>query len=292
MHPNLTNLVGEPLPAENLTWSATKNKSKKAIVNVSAEGEVTPVREGTTTVTVKTNTGKTDTVKVQVYDPAKPTAVELEETGTLKLPLGGTLTLHPNLTNLVGEPLPVENLTWSATKNKSKKTIVTMSAEGEVTPVREGTTTITVKTSTGKTDTVKVQVYDPAKPTTVELAETGTLKLPMGTTAQLSARVQNAVGEELSAEGLKWSTSSKKIVKVSEDGTLTPVKKGTATVTVTTANGKTDTVKVKVVSAPAATATPEPTASPEPTATPEPEVTPAPDAEATATPEPDGGEQE
>ena len=46
---------------------------------------------------------------------------------------------------------------------------------------------------------------------------------------------------------LKWSSSNKKVVKVSKDGVITGKKNGSATVTAKAASGKKATIKVKVI---------------------------------------------
>ena len=202
---------------------------------------VTPVKEGTTKVTAKAASGKSASVKVTVYDPAKATKVELEETGTLQLEMQETLQLNPHTFNAVGEEIEATGLKWSAAKVK-KKNLVSISADGVVTPLREGTTTITVKTATGKTDTVKVKVVDLYKPTGVVLSESGTVTLDIDKTLTLTADLQ----PETAISGLTWTSSNKKVATVT-DGVVTPVKEGTVTITVKTRNSKTDTVKVKVV---------------------------------------------
>ena len=78
---------------------------------------------------------------------------------------------------------------------------------------------------------------------------------------------------------LTWKTSSKKIAKVSKYGVVTPVKKGTCTITVKTNTGKTAKVKIKVVAALPAP-TPTPTPAPTPAPTPVPETTLAPEQQA------------
>jgi len=227
------NAAMQPATAQSeLTWST----SSKKIATV-ADGVVTPVKEGTATITVKTYNGKSDTVKVKVVDPKKATAVELAETGTVTLNLGETLQL-----NAAVQPVTAETtLSWSS----SSKKIATVDANGVVTPVKEGTATITVKTANGKKDTVKVKVVDPKKATGVELLETGTIEIAVGESRQLTANLQPITAETT----LSWSTSSKSYATVDANGVVTGVKKGTATITVKTANGKKDTVKVKVVAA-------------------------------------------
>ncbi|MBQ8507741.1 MAG: Ig-like domain-containing protein, partial [Clostridia bacterium] len=212
-----------------LTWSTSAKKT----ATVDENGLVTPVKEGTVTITVKTYNGKKDTVKVQVVDPKKVAAVELAESGTVTLNLGETLELHATVLPATAET----TLSWS-----SKNARIATVADGIVTPVKEGTTEITVKSANGKKDSVKVKVVDPKKATAVVLSEEGTVSIGVGEIYVLTAEVQPGTAETT----LKWSTSNKKYVIV-EEGAVLGVKAGTATITVQTANGKKDTVKVKVV---------------------------------------------
>ena len=204
---------------------------------------VTPVAEGTATITVTAARGsvkKTATVKVKVVDPCKPTAVKLDQTGTVTLNLGETLTLNPILSPETAQA------TYSWKSSATKTATVT---DGVVTPVAEGTATITVTATRGsvkKTATVKVKVVDPLKPTAVKLDQTGTVWLELGETLQLNPILSPATAEAT----YSWKSSAAKIATVDENGFVRPVSKGTATITVTATRGsvkKTATVKVKVV---------------------------------------------
>ena len=207
------------------------------------DGVVTPVAEGTATITVTATHGsvkKTATVKVKVVDPYKPTAVKLDKTGTVTLNLGETLTLTPSLSPETAQA------TYSWKSSAAKFATVT---DGVVTPVAEGTATITVTATRGsvkKTATVKVKVVDPYKPTAVKLDQTGTAWLELGETLQLNPILSPATAEAT----YSWKSSAAKIATVDENGVVRPVSKGTATITVTATRGsvkKTATVKVKVV---------------------------------------------
>ena len=116
-----------------------------------------------------------------------------------------------------------------------------MSDAGLVTPVKPGTATITVKTANGKKASVKVKVVA-VKPTKVKLDKTGTVTLKKGRTLQLTATLVPAGA----TSALTWSSSDKKVARVSKKGLVTAVKKGTATITVKTKNGKKAKVKIKV----------------------------------------------
>ena len=120
-----------------------------------------------------------------------------------------------------------------------------MGADGTVTGVAEGTSTVTVKTYNGKKASVKIKVVDPYKPTGVKLDHTGTVTIEQGETLQLAA----TLSPETAQSELKWTTSNKRYATVGADGTVTGVAKGTATITVKTYNGKKATVKIRVVPA-------------------------------------------
>ena len=221
------------------TYSWKTSSTKIATV---ADGVVTPVGEGTATITVTATRGnikKTATVKVKVVDPYKPTAVKLDKTGTVNLNLGVTLTLTPSLSPETAQA----TYTW-----KTSSTKIATVVDGVVAPVGEGTATITVTATRGnikKTATVKVKVVDPYKPTAVKLDKTGTVNLNLGETLTLSP----SLSPETAQATYSWKTSSTKIATV-EGGVVTPVGEGTATITVTATRGKikkTATVKVKVV---------------------------------------------
>ncbi|MDO4389361.1 MAG: Ig-like domain-containing protein [Eubacteriales bacterium] len=219
------------------TW-----KSSSAKIATVSGGVVTPVGEGTATITVTAIRGKvkkTATVKVKVVDPHKPTKVTLDKTGTVQLNLGETLTLTPSLTPATAQA----DYTWKTSSAK----IATVSG-GVVTPVGEGTATITVTAVRGKvkkTAKVKIKVVDPYKPTKVTLDKTGTVQLNLGETLTLTPSLTPATAQA----DYTWKTSSAKIATVS-GGVVTATSEGTATITVTAIRGKvkkTAKVKVKVV---------------------------------------------
>jgi uncharacterized protein YjdB len=128
--------------------------------------------------------------------------------------------------------------TWSS----SSASVASVSS-GIVKALKVGTAKITVKTKNGKTASVSVKVVDPFAPTSVALNFTGTKTLYIGSLLFLKPSLQPSTA----ATSYTWSESSKgKIVSVS-GGIVRPIKAGTATVTVKTANGKSASVKVQVV---------------------------------------------
>ena len=126
----------------SFTWS-----SKDAtIATVSQAGKITGKKAGTTTVTVKTQNGKSAKVKVTVKKaPGKVTLNK--STGSLKVK--GTLKLKATLPKGTYSPI-----TWSS----SDKKIARVGAAGKVTAVAVGTATITAATYNGRTAACVVTV--------------------------------------------------------------------------------------------------------------------------------------
>ena len=132
---------------KDITWSS----DNEAVATIN-EGKVTAVKAGTATITVKTEDGgKTATCKVTVNPKVYPvTGVSLDKT-TITLTEGDAQTL---VATVAPENATNKNVTWSS----SDESVVTVS-NGEITAVKAGEATITVKTEDGsKTATCKVTV--------------------------------------------------------------------------------------------------------------------------------------
>lgn len=88
----------------------------------------------------------------------------------------------------------------------------------------------------------------PIAPTSVTLSATGTVKVYRNATLKLSATLSpsNAMSN------LKWKSSRKKVATVDANGVVHPKKNGTTVISVTAENGKSATVKVKIVNPPKA----------------------------------------
>lgn len=126
---------------------------------------------------------------------------------------------------------------WSS----SKKSVASVK-NGVVKGLKPGKTTITAKTANGKKATCKVTVKKLIKPTSVQLSRTE-WQMNVGETYTLTATV---LPTNATVKTVKWYSSNSSVVKV-KNGKLTARKKGTATITVKTANGKKAKCKIKVV---------------------------------------------
>ena len=161
-------------------------------------------------------------------------SVKLDKT-SLTLEAGKTQKLAATIT-----PSNATNktLTWTS----SKKNVATVS-NGTVKAVKAGTATVTVKTANGKTATCKVTVKAAnVAVKSVKLNKTS-LTLNKGKTSTLKATLNptNATDKKLT-----WTTSNKKVATVDSKGKVKAVGKGSAIITVKSANGKKATCKVAV----------------------------------------------
>ena len=155
------------------------------------------------------------------------TSLTLEEGKT------STLTVTPSPADAT-----VTNVTW-----KSSNTSVATVDNGKVTAVKKGSATITATTANGVKATCKVTVTPaPVEVTGVSLNKS-TMSLAEGTTGRLTATVKPS---DATNDSVTWSSSNTSVATVSSGGTVTAKREGTATITVTTYNGKTATCKVTV----------------------------------------------
>lgn len=217
----------------NIVWS-TENSAIATVEN----GLVTAIAEGSTIITVTTEDGSfTDSCTVIVSAKVisvtdvtlDQTSIEITEEDTQQL----TATVFP-------ENATDTSVVWSS-ENSS---VATVSQEGLVTAVSEGTTTITVTTNDGgKTAICNVVVNAKVINVTGVSLDKNSLELVEEDTETLIATV---APDDATNKNVIWSTENSGIATVN-DGVVTAVSVGNTTITVTTEDGSyTDTCSVVV----------------------------------------------
>ncbi|MDR1589506.1 MAG: Ig-like domain-containing protein [Oscillospiraceae bacterium] len=218
-----------------LAWQS----SKPEIAVVDAYGRVTGLKAGKATITVTiAGTKLKDTCAVTVTDaPKKPvTGLSLSNTA-LTLEEGKAATLKAAFTPSAPT---LKGVTWMS----SDTSVAVVNESGKVTAVSPGAANIAaISDDGGYTAVCRVAVT--AKPVRVSgVALSGAaLTMGVGESAELKVTI---TPDDAANQAVTWKSSNSKIVAVS-DGRLTAVKKGSATITVTTADGsKKATCKVTV----------------------------------------------
>lgn len=113
-----------------------------------------------------------------------------------------------------------QEVTWKS----SNSGVASVSSDGTISGVAAGKTTITATTSNGKKASCAVTVKEPIKVKSVKLSK-------KAVTINSSFILKSVVKpENASNRSLTWSSSNEDIVKVGDNGELTPVKRGRAIV--------------------------------------------------------------
>ena len=150
---------------------------------------------------------------------------------------------NTKLTLYVGDTYQLVMARTAKSYKSSKARIASVTAEGLITAVRPGKATITVTVSKKKKIKIAVTVKDPYAPTAVSVDQSQGKEFYIGMGAhQLSAVLEPAYA----ITSLKWTSSNRKVAKISAEGLLAPVSAGKTKITVTTANNKKASVTVNI----------------------------------------------
>ena len=222
----------------DFTWES----SDPEIATVSESGEVNGVSFGKATITARSYNGKTATCEVSVSKPVDTIVITPEQDGLTRLNVGESAVLRAVAYGADGETENIsQDFAWKASNaNVSIK-------EGDdgtctVTGVKAGAVVITVtaQDGSGKTDTFDLTVVVPVASVTLP-AEASVLE---DETVTLTATISPA---DATDKTITWKSSDEKIAKVDQNGVVTGVAFGSATITATAHNGKSAACTVSVV---------------------------------------------
>ncbi len=148
---------------------------------------------------------------------------------SLSLGVGQSQDLTATLTPIA----TLDTLSWTSSNTK----VATVSSTGNVTAKGAGTATITVKTTKGKTASVKITVK---KAVTKLTASYNSRTIKADQTVKATVKANGYAGT------LKWTSSNPSVVTVDQNGNITGVKAGKATVTIKAYNGITTEITIIV----------------------------------------------
>lgn len=217
---------------ETLSWVS----SADAVATV-ADGKITAVKEGEATITVSIvdHEEATATITVKVL-PIKVSDVKVK--GEQVVFVGKTLQLTAEVTP---ENAKDKSVTWSS----SDETLATVDANGLVTALKEGNVEITAAANDGSEKLGKLAIEVKKEAVTgIEVA--GTAKMEKGSTQTLQVSI---APDAATYKDYTFASSDENVLTVSNEGVVTAVAAGTATITVTSVdnNDVKDTLEVTVV---------------------------------------------
>lgn len=217
---------------ENAQPEVVYTSGDAAIATVDENGVITGVAEGETTITV--TVGELSASRtVSVIIPVERLEAESMMLHLADGPASLTYTVVPK--NFTGE------LTFASANNA----IVTVDANGQITPVGAGDTNVTVTAPNGMTATAQIRVWNGPKELNLAPAKTEVTK---GSGTQIG--VTDEQGNNVEAESLTWASSDETVAQVS-GGWVDVTGTGAVTITASTEYGVSASVELTGV-APAA----------------------------------------
>ena len=218
----------------SLTWQS----SNPDVATVDANGVVIGISEGKATITVRNSNGLSASSEVTVTNINTPITKVSLNYSDLEIKKDSSQGLRATITPK--ETTDDKTLTWES----SNPEVATVSSTGVVTARRPGNAIITVRTSNGLTDTCNITVI--SQITSVHLNLTA-ITLDEGVSQTLRATIN--LSDTTDDKTLTWKSSNPEVATVDQEGNVTAVKEGSATITVTTVNGKEATCTVTVLNA-------------------------------------------
>ena len=207
-----------------VTWSSSNPE-----VATVANGTVTAVSAGTATITVTTADGNHKATCTVTVTPKTVSVSGIQVQGTATLYVG-------NITKLTAKVEPTNATNPAVTWSSNNESVATVGTDGTVTAVSAGTATITVTTADGnKTAECKVTVNAPqTKPVTGVTLNKSAITLEVNGSEKLTATVEPS---DATNQNVTWESNATNVATVGQDGTVTAVSAGTATITATAQDG-------------------------------------------------------
>lgn len=217
---------------ENAQPEVVYTSGDATIATVDENGVITGVAEGETTITA--TVGELSASRtVSVIIPVERLEAESMALHLADGPASLTYTVVP------------ENFTGELTFASANNAIVTVDANGQITPVGAGDTNVTVTAPNGMTATAQIRVWGGPKELNLAPAKTEVTK---GSGTQIG--VTDEQGNNVEAESLTWASSDETVAQVS-GGWVDVTGTGAVTITASTEYGVSTSVELTGV-APAA----------------------------------------
>lgn len=232
-----TKTLSYTISPSNAQTSIKWSSDDKKVATVNSSGQVTAVGYGKTNVWAETTTGNCrDFCTISVEEPVTPTSIVLPTELTL------TVGKSQKLTYTISPSNAQTSIKWTT----DDKSVATVNSSGTVTATGVGKTKVWATTTEGNCkDFCTIIVKDkPVSPTDVILPSS--INITEGFTRVLEITLTPDNAETT----FKYKSSDTSIVQVYSGGKIKGIKMGTATITVTSANGIVKQCKVNVLPLP------------------------------------------
>ncbi len=219
-------LVDETL-GENVSYES----SNPEVVEIDESGNIVAKNVGTTTVTVKGEDGKTKTVTVTV-NPVDNIVASIDEDtdSNVRLEVGD----NKQFSVVSNNTMQLKDVTYTS----SNPEVLTVDSKGNVVALKEGTATITIKSSNSLPKTV-----------TINVDKVGQVSVPNSIktvpTVVIEAGSEKAFASKENEDNTFVSSNSD-VVEIDKDGNFIAKNVGTTTITIKDQNGKTKKVEITV----------------------------------------------
>ena len=221
-------------PYTNRTNSSVTTYSKDPTIASYKNNQITGLKPGTTTITYHMDNYAVTSIviveeeKEEVVEEKPITSVYFKET---------ELSLLENEVYYVTPEFNPYDTTMDTTLSfvSSNEKVATITNDGKITAIKEGSTTITASTANGKTATITVTVKKKKKPIEDINVTPMNVTLKIGETKQITTTF---VPEDTTEDKtLTYQSNNESIASVSKDGLISAHQKGTTSITVTTKTG-------------------------------------------------------
>ena len=236
-------LQAKVLPENATDKKITYTSHNPAVASVNEEGVITALSAGSAKITITASNDISKEINVTVtavsvtnivFDPALPG-------NPLPLSVGGNCPIHAKVQP---ENATDKNLTYSS----DNEAVASVDAQGQITAKAVGNAKITIKASNGVSKEITVTVTTTHIPVTGIVIPSGetTIFVGNGGTRQIGAY---AVPENATNKTLTYSIDDDSIASVTADGLITAREVGSTTITITAADGISETVNLTVTKA-------------------------------------------
>lgn len=223
-------------PSEISYPGVTYTSSNTSVASVNSSGVVTGVAKGTATITATTTDGSSKTASITITVKKAVTGVSLNKSST---------TLDENATETLTATVSpsdasVRTVTWSS----SNTSVATVNSSGKITAISKGSCTITATSTddSSKKATCSVTVL---RRVTGMYVSSNNVSLDVGQTTSITV---HTVPSDASNTSFTISSADSTIATMNSSGTISGLKKGQTTITVTSVDGGyTQTITVNVI---------------------------------------------